>query len=158
MEQIAELRRRLLAARDDFRAIPSGGENRLGAPNPATGEAWSRGHVLGHMADILIFWSGQLRLALEGQSWIGRGDAGYENRRAAIMEGVSGDEAALRERIEKGVDQVLVLLDSVRPEDLGRTVEHRRSVETRVKTIGHLLDEVLVGHFEAHVKQLAELS
>ncbi|MGH7861547.1 MAG: hypothetical protein ACREOS_04835, partial [Candidatus Dormibacteraceae bacterium] len=74
MTEIEALRDRVVAARDEFRQIPGSGPHRLGPPDPATGERWSAGNVLGHMANILPFWSGQISAALEGTAWIGRGE------------------------------------------------------------------------------------
>jgi hypothetical protein len=158
VDVIEDLRQRFLAARATFRDIPVGGEERFGAPDPANGERWNRGNILGHMADILHFWPDQLQGALDGATWIGRGEEGYANRRAAIVRGAETAETLMREQIERGTDKVLALLDRVRSDDLSKEVEHRRAVETKSKTIARLLDEMLVSHFEAHVRQLGELS
>lgn len=158
MDVIEDLRARFLAALARFQAMPTGDPERFGPPDPATGEAWNRGNILGHMADILAFWSDQLQGALDGATWIGRGTEGYAARRAALVRGTETDEAVMRNHVAKGADKVLALLDRVRPEDLDRTIEHRRAVETKSKSIARLLDEMLVAHFEAHVRQLAEIS
>jgi len=159
MDTVDELRHRFLAAREAFRAIPvAADDGSPGPPDLATGEGWTRGNVLGHMADVLGFWSDQLQKALDGAPWIGRGDEGYAIRRAAIERGARSPQGPMREQVEQGTEKVLALLDRVQPADLSRVVEHRRAVETRPKTIGHLLDEILVSHFESHVRQLADLS
>lgn len=156
--EVDSLRERLLAARAEFRQIPVSDPERLGEPDPATGERWNRGNVLGHMSNILPFWSGQISAALEGATWIGRGEGGYERRRQAIDSGREVPEEVLRSDVEKGLDQVLELLDRIRPEDLDLEFEHRRATETKRKSVRVLLDELLVKHFEDHVRQLSEIS
>ncbi|HLH70778.1 MAG TPA: DinB family protein [Candidatus Dormibacteraeota bacterium] len=158
MTDIAELRQRVLRSRERLHAIPYLGNGEPGPPDPETGERWNRGHVLGHLGDVLRFWPVQVRAVLAGAAWVGRGEDGYADRRRAIESGPERDERALREEIDAGIDDLLRLLEEASSADLGRLVEHRRARETRSKTVGGIIEQVLVAHLESHVRQLEELS
>ena len=136
-----------------FRTLFLAGER----ADPATGEQWGPGNVLGHMSDILPFWTGEIRRALGGAEWIGRGDDGYGVRRRAIDAGPSRDRDELRAAVVTGIDGVRALLDELRHEDLARAIEHRRAAGIEQKTIGQAVDDVLVRHLESHVRQLSEV-
>lgn len=154
---VAALRDRVAAAAVDFDKLDVTAPGHLGPPDPATGEQWGPGNVLGHMAEILPFWTAEVRRALAGAEWIGRGEDGYGVRRRAIDEGPSRDRAELRAAVTAGIDGVRALLADVRDEDLGTEIEHRRAVGIEHKTIGQAIDGVLVHHLESHVRQLAEV-
>src|SRR5579875_1898517 len=110
MTDIAELRQRVLRSRERLHAIPYLGNGEPGPPDPETGERWNRGHVLGHLGDVLRFWPVQVRAVLAGAAWVGRGEDGYADRRRAIESGPERDERALREEIDAGIDDLLRLL------------------------------------------------
>src|SRR5205807_1999333 len=84
--EIEDFRARVLAARDRLRAIPLGVTPRAGPTDPETGEAWDRLNVVGHMAELLPFWCGQLRAGLRGKPY-GRDEEGYRRRRSGIESG-----------------------------------------------------------------------
>ena len=156
--ELGELRERVVQARTRFDAIPEVGPGELGRPDPETGERWNRLHVMGHMAEMLPFWTVQIRRALDGADGIGRGEDGNQERAAAIESGPGSPEADLRARVRAGIDGLLALLAGAEGADPSRVVEYRRTTETSSKSIGSLLEEVLVRHLESHVQQLEELT
>jgi maleate isomerase len=155
---VASLRRRLLAARDELHTISVSPPDRFGPPDPDTGERWNRGNVLGHMAEILPFWSAQIMAAAKGATSIGRTAEGNQRRRSAIDSGPERDEDSLMADIDAAVAEVLAQLDRLSPAELDIRVDHVRANETKVKSLRELLDQLLVHHFEVHVEQLRELS
>jgi carboxymethylenebutenolidase len=157
-DDLAGLRDRLVEARRRFDGLPEIGPGEPGPPNPETGERWNRLHVMGHMAEILPFWTGEIRKAAAGAARIGRDDDGYEVRQAAIDSGPARTEEELRARVRGGIDGLLTMLREVEGSDLSRVVEHRTATDTRSKSIRSALEEVLVRHLEAHVQQLEELT
>lgn len=158
LSSIAGFRRRVIAARNEFHGIPMAGRGEYGPPDPVTGERWDRSNVLAHMCDLLPFWTGQIRSVLGGATWVGRGDNGYAARRGAIASGPGRAEAELRACIERGIDELLDVLNQLTPVDLEMRIEHRRASETRVRPLEELVDTILVSHLEAHVRQLRELT
>ena len=157
-ETIDGLKKRLLVAKAEFDRIPLSGVGPLGPPDPATGEQWNRANVLGHMAEILPFWTSQIHAVVAGASSIGRGAIGTKARRGAIDDGPERSEEELRAEIDRGVTGVLDLFDGLSAADLDREADHVRATETRRKRVSELLEQLLVNHFEAHVRQLRELS
>ena len=153
-----ELRERVVQARTRFDAIPEIGPGELGPLDPETGERWNRLHVMGHVAEMLPFWTVQIRRAVGGADGIGRGEDGNEERAAAIESGPASPEADLRARVGAGIDGLLALLAEAEGSDLSRAVEYRGTTETSSKSIRSLLEEVLVRHLENHVQQLEELT
>ena len=156
-DEIEGLQKRLEDAREQFERLQSDGPGTLGPPDPATGEQWNRANVLGHMAEILPFWTGQIRGVIGGATRLGRDPADTAARRRAIDEGQKAEEAALRAEIEHGLDGVFTLLSEVTPAQLDLEAEHVRATETRTRRVGELVDQLLVHHFEVHVHQLQEL-
>jgi hypothetical protein len=157
-DDLAELRARVIQARTRFDAVPEIGVGELGPPDPATGERWNRLHVLGHMAEALPFWTGEIRKGLGGAGWIGRGEGGNEDRGAAIDSAPASDETGLRARVRAGIDGLLALLAEVERSDLSRVVEFRGPAETSSRSIRSVLEGTLVRHLEIHVQQLEELT
>ena len=151
------MRQRVEASADRLRRLPSAGAGRTGDPDPATGEAWNRLHVLGHIAEMLPFWAARLDAVQRGVDRIGRGDDGYAARRAGIDSGAQAIEADLRGRIEGAIPSVLDLLSRFEDEDLDRELEYDTAGRTQKVTVGAALELLLVGHLEEHVQQLAEL-
>lgn len=159
MNRIDQLRQRLLAARTRLDRISATGPGELGAPDPQTGERWHRGNVLGHVAEMIPFWTAQARLAASGQRNLGRGEAGGRHRRAGIEEGAVLPEAELRARITAGLADLDRLVSGMAPEDLDRAVVYTRTDgSSREMTLGDFLDAMLVGHLEQHLDQLEELT
>lgn len=153
----ATFQERVEQALSQFREIDGGNWFQFGPPDPATGERWSPGNVLGHMAESLPFWTAQLRDAASGRGSIGRGEAGYRQRRSAIDSGPHRSEVQLREEVEHSVAAVLEFLSELLPEQLDAQITYVRSAETKLRGLGELVDELLVHHLESHVAQLRAL-
>ena len=151
---LADLRARVLAARDRLRGLPAGLSDRRGPPDPSTGERWEARNVLGHMAEMLPFWLSELRGSLRGGA-VGRDEEGYRRRRGAIESGPATSERELRLRVDRGCGRLLAFLDRLEDRDLARRVRRRPEGET---TLGEALEALLVGHLEAHVDQLESLT
>ena len=158
MSDLHDLRTRLRGAHDRILSVPETGPGVYGAPDPQTGERWNAGNVLGHAAEMLPFWVDQIRGVLGGRDELGRGVEGYERRRQAIDAGATLSGQELRTRVEAGVSLATILLDEMSPADLERRVTYRRRDGEEEKTVGELVDQLIVGHLEEHAKQLAELS
>ncbi len=150
--ELEDFRARVLAARDRLRSLPLGGALAAGPEDPQTGEAWDRLNVLGHMAEMLPFWATQLRRGLRGELY-GRTEEGYRRRRAGID--ARGEERRLRLRVDRGCGRLLTLLDRLVEADLDRKLN---SLPGRPAVVRDALEHQLVGHLEAHVEQLAQLS
>ncbi|HEY8642364.1 MAG TPA: hypothetical protein VIO84_06295 [Candidatus Dormibacteraeota bacterium] len=152
------LRQRAAAARERLRAIPATGRGEYGAPDPETGERWNRGNVLGHLAEMLAFWTDQSRAAVGGQTTVGRGEPGYAKRREGIERGDVVEEPALRASIEGSLGDLDRLLSEMRPDELAIALVYRRKDGDRNLTLGEFIDQFLVGHLEEHLVQLEELT
>ncbi len=152
------MRARVVEARERLRAIPDLGVGRLGEPDPKTGERWNRLNTLGHLAEVLPFWCGQVRGVMAGADAMGRGAAGYEQRQQAIAGGPGLGEAELRLRVDGGINELMRLLAELKPADLERKVVYRTRQGDEAAPLRHHLETLLVGHLEEHVGQLAELS
>jgi hypothetical protein len=150
---VADLRRRLESARCELDRIPRSESHEHGPPDPTTGESWDRYNCLGHVAEMVAFWSAAIPRALAGEV-LGR-PPDDNSRREGIESGPLLGEGALRERISSACDQLEALLGGFADEDLARPIE---TVSAGTITLGQALEQFLVGHFEAHVKQLAELT
>ena len=153
MDQVDVLRRRTRAARERFRALPVSTPDLQGPPDPKSGERWDRYNILGHVAEVLPFWVGQLEVAMAGQPF-GR-LPGSTDRQQAVDQGREVGETALRERIDSGFETLQRFLDRLESSDLERKVTMRGRGE---ETVGWALENLLVGHAEEHCNQLAELS
>jgi hypothetical protein len=158
MTSTAELRARARQAEARLRQIPATGRGEYGAPDPETGERWNRGNVLGHVAEMLAFWTDQSRAALAGQNVVGRGEPGYAKRREGIERGDLLEEAELRGSIEQSLRDLDVLLSEMRPDGLDTKLVYRRRDGDQNLTLGDFIDQFLVGHFEEHLAQLESLT
>jgi len=157
MSQVDELRARVEAARQLYGGMPRRGRGELGPPDAETGERWNRANVLGHVAELLPFWTSQARAVLAGAEQIGRGEEGYAKRREGIDSADRLTEEDLQAEIQAGIaglDALLGVLDDL---DLDRSTELRLRTEDRQVDLRTLLEEMLVGHVEVHARQLAEL-
>jgi hypothetical protein len=110
------------------------------------------------MSEMLYFWTAQVESVLGGAVETGRGEGGYERRRQGIDAGPEASEPELRARIDSGVDELEQILGRMEPGDLKRPIHHRTATGDRDADLGWLVEDMLVGHLEAHVTQLAELS
>jgi hypothetical protein len=158
MSELDSYRERLVAARDALSAIPLLGPGESGPPDERTGERWDRTNVLGHVAEMLPYWTSQTRAVIGGSGEMGRGEAGYARRREGIDSGKALSEEDLRAQIETGIEGLLALLGGMRDEDLDRAVLYRPKDGDRQETLRGVLEELMVGHLEAHLRQLQELT
>ena len=153
MGDLEDLAARLEGARDRLHGVPLSDSYELGPPDPKSGERWDRYNVLGHTAEMLSFWPGEVRKALDTGVRMGR-EPGSSSRIEGIESGRLLGEQSLRDRIDTGVEMAKSLISNLKPEDLEREVE--TYTQGRV-TVRRAVEYYLVGHFEAHVAQLAEI-
>lgn len=154
---VPAMRSRLVAARARLVALQISSHLEAGPTDPATGESWHRGNVLGHMSEMLPFWTDQLRRAAAGSGEVGRDQAGYQHRRQGIDRGEAATEAELKLAVDQGIAGVLGLLDGLSPSDLERQVVYHSRDGDREARVGELLDMLVIEHVEEHVSQLANL-
>jgi hypothetical protein len=152
------MRARLVAARARLDRLPIAVRRDAGPTDPVTGESWHRGNVLGHMSEMIDYWTAQLRSAAAGSRVVGRDEAGYLQRRQGIDRGNAATEANLKVTVDQGIGGVIVLLDSLSPADLDREVVYHSRDGDRDARVGELLEILLVRHVEEHVAQLVSLS
>jgi len=157
MGEIERYRERAQAAARQITGLPRAGWGEPGPPDEQTGERWDRGNVLGHVAEMLPFWTGQLRAALSGGTSLGRGDAGLAQRREAIATGRDLGEEELIARIDAGLTGLLGLLRELGEGDLDRRLMYHSAGGEREVDLRYPLEELLIGHVEAHLRQLGEL-
>jgi DinB superfamily len=153
-ELLESYRRRTRQCRARLReeAYAGAGSRRL---DPETGESWDRLNALGHIAEMLPLWTGQVRRAVREGAVIGRDEALVEERQRAIDRAAEQGEQALRAEVERGVDGLLALLDELQAADLERTAILISASEDAEVTIGDVIRSRLVGHLEEHLDQLA---
>ena len=151
------LRERVAAARADLARTPLSKDRGAGPVDPATGESWHRGNVLGHISEMLDYWTGQIQGAIEGSATMGRDEQGAALRRQGIDHGNAASEVELRRAIDEKIGRVLVLLAAMSPDDLERTVDFHNREGNRQARVGELLQNLVVGHLEEHIGQLAGL-
>jgi len=152
------MRERVAAARADLARTPVSEAKGAGPVDPATGEAWHRGNVLGHMSEMLDYWTAQIQGAIEGSATMGRDEKGAALRRHGIAQGDGLTEVELRKAIDQKIGRVLVLLAAMKPDDLERTVDFHNREGNRKARVGELVQNLVVGHLEEHVQQLAGLA
>jgi hypothetical protein len=151
------LRERVAAARADLARTPVSDDRGAGPVDPATGEAWHRGNVLGHVSEMLDYWTEQIQRAINGSATMGRDEQGAALRRQGIAQGDGLSEIELRREVDRKVGRALVVLAAMTPEDLEKTVEFHNREGTRQAEVGELLQMLVVRHLEEHVAQLAGL-
>ena len=149
---IDDLKGRVLAARDRLRLLPAA-QLAVGPVNPETGEAWDRLHILGHVAQMLPFWTRQVRQAVRGAP-IGRDDGERLQRQAAVDSSHTRKESALRKSIDVSCGRLVSQLDRFADADLGRPLQRAQGGEI---TLAEALETFLVGHLEEHLEQLGSL-
>jgi hypothetical protein len=155
--EIDHLRERVETLRRDYAALSLDGWGELGPPDEQTGERWDRGHVLGHVAEMLPYWTEQVRGVLAGGDGVGRDEAGSARRRTGIERGREAGEAGLLRQIDDGLAGLLELLTGMRDADLERRVVRRLPSGEQEASLGEQLDGLMIGHAEAHLRQLQEL-
>jgi hypothetical protein len=155
---LAALRSRLEATRAGLARLPISNPRHAGAADPATGESWHRGNVLGHLSEMLPYWTDQIRRAAAGAGKVGRDEAGAADRRQGIDHGDAATEAELKRAVDKGIGGVLKLMDKLSAADLERTVMFHNREGDRQARVGELLQMLIVGHVEEHLTQLTGLA
>lgn len=153
MAELELLAARLDAARDRLRNLPVSDSHEPGPPDPKTAERWDRFNILGHTAEMLPFWSREIRTALDKGGKMGR-EPGSSSRIEGVESGHLLGEANLRDRIEKGIESSQALVGGLAESDLDRQVD---TYGQGPVTVRHALETFIVGHLEAHVAQLAGL-
>ena len=157
MGEIERLRARVEAVRRQYGALDIAGWGEPGPIDAETGERWDRGNVLGHVAEMLPFWTAQVRAVLGGGVDVGRGEEGWAQRRAGIDDLRQEGEEALLRRIDDGLGGLLAVLADMRDADLDRRIVLHLGPD-RESDVRSLLGMVLVGHAEEHLRQLEELT
>jgi DinB superfamily len=151
------LRERLMGARSRLARLPVAAHLDAGPVDPATGEAWHRGNVLGHTNEMLAYWTDQLRRAKNGSGTVGRDQEGAAQRRHGIDRGNAAAEAQLKLAVDEEIGGVEKLMADLTPADLDRKVIYHSRTGDREARIGELLQTLIVSHLEEHVEQLAGL-
>jgi hypothetical protein len=154
---LAALRTRLQAAREHLARLPVANDRHAGPTDPSTGEGWHRGNVLGHVNEMLPFWTEQIRQAGEGSGKVGRDQEGATHRRQGIDQGNAQTEGELRLSVDGGIEGVLELIEALSPDDLERAVTYHSRDGDRDARLGELLQLLIVVHLEDHLAQLASL-
>jgi hypothetical protein len=154
---LAALRVRLTSARERLARLPVANDRHAGPIDPSTGEGWHRGNVLGHVNEMLPFWTEQIRSAIKGSGNVGRDQEGATHRRQGIEQGNATTEGELRLSVDVGIEGVLELMEALSPDDLERVVVYHSRDGDRDAQLGELLQLLMVGHLEDHLAQLASL-
>jgi hypothetical protein len=154
---LAALRTRLHTARERLARLPVANDRHAGPTDPSTGEGWHRGNVLGHVNEMLPFWTDQIRRASEGSGKVGRDQEGATQRRQGIDQGNATTEGELRLSVDVGIERVLELMEALSSDDLERVVAYHSRAGDRDAQLGELLQLLIVGHLEDHLAQLASL-
>jgi hypothetical protein len=157
MSDLESYRRRAREAKAALAALPLVGRGDLGPPDEKTGERWDRSNVFGHVAEMLPYWTLQVREVMGGATQIGRDEAATLRRREAIDSGPAAPEEGLRRDIERGVGGLQGLLDEMREEDLDRTTLFIAQSGNREIELREVLEILLIGHLEGHIDQLRQL-
>jgi hypothetical protein len=156
-QTLQAMRARLVTARARLDGLPIAARLETGPTDPTTGESWHRGNVLGHMSEMIDYWTQQLQSAAAGAKVVGRDEEGYLSRRRGIDRGNANTEASLKVTVDQGIGGVIGLLDSLSPADLDREVAFHSRDGDRDARVGELLETLLIQHIEEHVEQLASL-
>jgi hypothetical protein len=157
MGEIEGLQRRVEAARREYAALPRDGWGEPGPEDERTGERWDRGNVLGHVAEMLPYWTGQVRAVLGGAGDMGRDPVGMAQRRMGIDSGREAGEDGLLTRVDEGMAGLEALLADMSDADLDRPLRYRGSDSQRDVDLRYTLEHILVGHLEDHLGQLRTL-
>lgn len=157
MGELDGLRARVDAVRRQYGALDVVGWGEPGPVDAETGERWDRGNVLGHVAEMLPYWTAQVRAVLGGGVDVGRDEAGRAQRQAGIDDLRQEGEEALLRRIDDGLGDLLGVLADMRDADLDRRVVLHLGPD-READLRSLLAMVLIGHAEDHLRQLESLT
>jgi DinB family protein len=155
---VSKLRVRVAEAASWLSGLDLPALDALGSPDPETGERWSVRNVMGHLSEALPFWANQVRQVLAGATETGRGDADYVRRREGVEAHSSETGERLRARVSGAIGEVSSVLATLSDADLRREVLHRARSAEHPTQLGDLIERMLVGHLEEHVKQIAAIS
>ncbi|MGH3321497.1 MAG: DinB family protein [Streptosporangiaceae bacterium] len=125
------------------------------SPDPGTGEQWDQGQVLSHVAEMLPYWTGEVRKVVDGggrETPFGRVKT-TPSRIDRIEAGRREDPAALLDRIDAEMDAAARELQGLTAEQWELTGRHEKK---GVMTVKELAREFLVDHIEEHVTQMSE--
>jgi len=123
------------------------------AADPQTGEIWDLAHVVGHVAEMLEFWSAELcKVAARGEGTpFGRRKTSPE--RIARIEASSGLSLdALLADIERRGDMLADLVQAIDPD---RLQVHGLHPTLGPMTPIQIVEEFGVAHLEEHARQLS---
>jgi hypothetical protein len=157
MGEIEGLQRRVETVRREYAALPREGWGEQGPEDEQTGERWDRGNVLGHVAEMLPFWTAQVRAVLDGAGDMGRDSVGMAQRRMGIDSGREAGEDGLLTRVDEGMAGLEALLADMSDADLDRPLRYRGSDSQREVDLRYTMEHILVGHLEDHLGQLRAL-
>jgi DinB superfamily len=157
MSEIDGMRERVEAARGEYAGLPRDGWGEPGPADEQTGERWDRGNVLGHVAEMLPFWTVQIRTVLAGGGEMGRDAVGIAQRRMGIDSGREAGEDVLLTRIDEGIAGLQALLAEMRDDDLDRPLRFLGHSGERETDVRYALEYMLVRHLEEHLGQLRAL-
>jgi hypothetical protein len=157
MSEIEGLQQRVRSARREYAALPREGWGEPGPEDEQTGERWDRGNVLGHVAEMLPYWTGQVRAVLDGADDMGRDSVGMAQRRMGIDSGREAGEDGLLTRVDEGMAGLEALLADMSDADLDRPLRYRAGDSQRESDLRYALEHILVGHLEEHLGQLSGL-
>jgi len=153
LNEVRRERLRTAAERIRLTAPAVAAAARTGA-DPQTGERWDRGQFLAHVAEMLPYWAEQAELVAASGNGIPFGRVKSDPERiAAIERDRQDDPEALLDRIDQGVGQVLVLLDTYSPADLAQTGTHQTRGEM---SVARIIDEFVIDHLEEHAEQIEQ--
>src|SRR5215469_2533212 len=157
MGEIEGFQQRVEVARREYAALPREGWGEPGPADEQSGERWDRGNVLGHVAEMLPFWTAQVREVLDGGGKMGRDEVGMAQRRMGIDSGREAGEDGLLTRVDEGMAGLEALLAGMSDADLDRTLRFRSGDSEREVDLRFALQGLLVGHLEDHLGQLRSL-
>ena len=158
MSELERWRERVEAARERLRTLRAEGWGEPGPVDAETGERWDRGNVLGHVAEMIPYWTAQARAVLSGVADMGRDAEGSAQRREGIDHLREVGEEALARRIEAGLDGLIALLGDLRESDLERPVTYHMPSGDQEHDLRFCVEVLLIGHLEGHLRQLEELT
>lgn len=111
----------------------------------------------GHLAEILPYWTGQIRLVQGGAPEprvFGR-IASDPGRLEGIESGLQDPADVLMARVSTAISELEELLRSL--DERGWTARGRH-VTLGEKDVGSIVEDYMVGHLESHADQLDDLS
>ena len=156
----ADLLGRLEEADSGLRLVASDSQRfGLTSADPKTGEQWDGGQVWAHLAEFVPYWIEQARVVMAG--------GGAEPVPFGRVKTDPGRIASIAERrleptgvlAAKTAADIRRLGQFLREIDRDPANWEKLGVHSTlgVMSVGHLVDEFLVGHLEEHLRQLREL-